>query len=54
VLWVEDYSELTVEMLEESYAGIMERHRSFNFKRLTQGYWVEQINRIARAGGRAG
>jgi hypothetical protein len=53
VLWVESYSSLTVKMLERSYADIMAKHRSYNFKRLTQDYWAERLLRIAKDGGAA-
>jgi hypothetical protein len=48
VLWVRDFSELSVEMLEEGYADIMARHSAYDYSKLTQDYWGDLLLRIAR------
>jgi hypothetical protein len=47
VLWVEDYSVLTIELMEDSYGELLAKQANFNFEKLTQQYWAERVLRIA-------
>ncbi|ACI64965.1 predicted protein [Thalassiosira pseudonana CCMP1335] len=44
VLWVDHYDNVTPALLEEEYPKIIAKARSYNFEKLTIGWWYELIN----------
>lgn len=47
VLWVVNFSEVTVELLEASYVKLVAKHGSYNFAKLTQKFWEDRIYKAA-------
>jgi hypothetical protein len=50
VLWVDNFSELTVELLENSYAKLIAKAAAYKYEKLTQKYWEDLLHKIAQPG----
>jgi hypothetical protein len=49
VLWVRDFTDLTIEMMEVSYSELMAKHETYDYTKLTQDYWADLLHQIASA-----
>ena len=48
-LFVEDFDELTPELLRTAYVEALYRAKDFEFKRLTMNYWFSVIGNVSAA-----